>query len=392
MTPRTIRVAVIGAGAISQMHFRAYGEMGESARVVAIAESDPARRATVGQRYPAVDAVPDHVGLLDRPDIDLIDVCTPPAGHAEIVVDALGAGKPVICEKPLAPTLESIDRIRAAQGSGSGSVGTMYQFRMLPEIREIVRLKQGGQLGDLLFGNFYDFDRVAGGPMEAKSWWGDWAVAGGGVGMTQFIHRLDLMCLLFGRPIEVMAMIGTLGSSIESEDTLSATIRFESGAIVGGSATMTAQRPGFRIDVVGSKGSVHYPWALFLDGRRVSRRTRNAIHRAVGSREHPGVLPRAVRRAQRALKLGGSVQSNHARFLRTVVRAVALGREIPVPLEEARQSVELCTAIYASALTREPVQLPLTSTSPFYGGVSAPEYSAAVRADPLGSAKEAHVR
>ena len=71
--------------------------------------------------------------------------------------------------------------------------------------------------------------------------------------MTQFIHRLDLMCLLFGRPVEVVAMIGTLGAPIESEDSLSATIRFESGAIVSGAATMTARRPSFRIDVVGAR-------------------------------------------------------------------------------------------------------------------------------------------
>jgi UDP-N-acetyl-2-amino-2-deoxyglucuronate dehydrogenase len=383
LIPKPVRVAVIGAGAISQKHLLAYTGMGDVARVVAIAEQDPERRAIASRRYPAVDTVPDYAGLLDRSDIDLVDICTPPAGHAEIVVDALAADKSVVCEKPLAPTLEEIDRIRGVEGSHPGEVGTIYQYRMMPEIREMIRLRTAGELGDLLFGNFTDFDRVVGGPMEAKDWWGEWRTAGGGVGMTQFIHRLDLMCLLFGRPVEVTAMMGTLGAPIESEDSLSATIRFESGAIVGGSATMTARRSAFRVDVVGTRGSVHYPWALFSDHLDRSRPLFGALGQRARPDSRPGVLTRGLRRAQRTLKVGGTIPTNHSRFLRAVVTAVARGRPVPVSLDQARQSVELCTAIYASALSRSPVTLPLASTSPFYRGVSASDYSSAIGTDTL---------
>jgi UDP-N-acetyl-2-amino-2-deoxyglucuronate dehydrogenase len=381
LTPKKVRVAVVGAGAISQMHMRAYASISDVARVAAIAESDPERRARVGRRHPGMDVAPDYRRLLDRNDVDLVDVCTPPAGHGEIVIDALAAGKSVVCEKPLAPTLEGIDRIRKVAEHSPGEVGTIYQYRMMPEIQQMIGLRVSGQLGELLFGSFCDFDRIVGGPIEAKGWWGEWGTAGGGVGMTQFIHRLDLMCLLFGRPVEVMAMIGTLGAPIESEDSLSTTIRFESGAIVSGSATMTARRPSFRVDVVGSSGSVHYPWALMLDHQGASPKGFDGLRRGSRPNSQPGLMARGLRRAQRTLKIGGTIPSNHSRFLRAVIEAVSTGRPIPVPIEEARRSVELCTAIYASALSRSAVTLPLAPTSPFYEGVSVSDYATAIGTD-----------
>ena len=79
--------------------------------------------------------------------------------------------------------------------------------------------------------------------------------------------------------------------------------------------------------------------------------------------------------------MGGTIPSNHSRFLRAVIDAVAARRPIPIPIDEARRSVELCTAIYASALSRSPVTLPLAPTSPFYAGVSASDYATVIGAN-----------
>ena len=167
--------------------------------------------------------------------------------------------------------------------------------------------------------------------------------------------------------------MGTLLATIESEDTLSATVRFEGGAIVGGSATMTAQRLGFRIDVIGSRGSVHYPWALHLEGQ-----AGRAFDRVAGLKEWAGTsatLPaKGLRKARRTLRLGEFVESKHTTFLRMLIQAMRANRPLPVPPEEARTSVELCTAIYASALSGTPIALPMSPGSPFYGGLTADGY------------------
>ena len=77
----------------------------------------------------------DYRALLDRRDIDVVAVCTPPALHERIVVDALEAGKFVMCEKPLAHTLAAADRILAAARRHPGKLSTVFQFRYLPEVR-----------------------------------------------------------------------------------------------------------------------------------------------------------------------------------------------------------------------------------------------------------------
>jgi UDP-N-acetyl-2-amino-2-deoxyglucuronate dehydrogenase len=341
MPPGRIRVALVGAGTIAPLHLRAYRSMAEAVDVVALVESDPVRREAAS-RVHAIPAFSELAGALEG-DVDLIDVCVPPIGHEDLVIAALEAGRSVVCEKPLAPTLGGLDRIEKVAGNHPGRLATVHQYRTMPEVREMVRLRDSGKLGDLLFGHFAHYDRLAGGPVGQKSWWGEWEMGGGGVGMTQFIHQLDLMCFVFGRPVEVAATMATLSAPIESEDTLSATVRFEGGAIVGGSATVAAQRLAFRIDVIGSRGSVHYPWALHLPDR--ANRTSDGVARLRSWAGTDSSLPaKALRKARRTIGLGEFVESKHTTFLRSLIQAMRAGRPLPVPPDEARRPVELCTA------------------------------------------------
>ena len=371
MPSSRVRVAIVGAGTISPLHIRAYRSMADAVEIVAVVEMDPARREAAGREY-SISTFPDLEGALANA-ADLIDICVPPVGHEDLVIAALEAGKWVVCEKPLAPTLDAIDRIYQIARKYPGNLATVHQYRAMPEIREMVRLRDSGRLGDLLFGQFIHYDRLEGGPIGQKSWWGDWRVGGGGVGMTQFIHQLDLMGLLFGRPIEVTATIGTLSAPIESEDTLSATVRFEGGAIVGGAATITAQRLGFRVDVIGSRASVHYPWALCEEGH--TGRTFDGVAELKDWAGTGTTFPaKAIRKARRTLGLGEFVESKHTTFLRMLVQTLRANRPLPVPPEEARTPVELCTAIYASALSGTPIVLPMSPSSPFYDGLTSEVY------------------
>ncbi len=179
------------------------------------------------------------------------------------MVDALEAGKFVICEKPLAHTLESADRIIAVAKKHPGKLSTVYQFRYLPEVQRTLWLRDHGRLGKLLFGRFHRFAKFEAPARPAKDgkpakpakkrspWWGQWQTAGGGVVMTQLIHEIDLMQHIFGRATEVTATMETLREAIESEDTCAATVRFESGAMVSCQGTMTAQRSSHGFDVIG---------------------------------------------------------------------------------------------------------------------------------------------
>jgi UDP-N-acetyl-2-amino-2-deoxyglucuronate dehydrogenase len=385
----TFGMGIVGAGRIFEQHARAYAALGTRARLLAIADVDQAqlRKATTRNFIPY--EYQDHRALLERDDVDVVTVCTPPALHERVVVDALEAGKFVLCEKPLAHTLEAADRILAVARRWPGKLSTVYQFRYLPEVQRTLWLRDQGRLGRLMFGRFSRYARFETPAKSGKSgkpakpakvrtdWWGRWGTAGGGEVMTQLIHEIDLMCHLFGRAIEVTAAMDTLKEPIESEDTCAATVRFESGALVCCYGTMTAHRSSTAFDVVGELGSVHSPWALESmdsDWRDQSLRDVLALHPLAADGSPPRLGLMAALRARLASKPAAPAASAHTPYVAAVLDAIAEGRRLPIGPEEARASLEICTAIYASALTRQPISLPLDSTTRCYTGLTTSDY------------------
>jgi UDP-N-acetyl-2-amino-2-deoxyglucuronate dehydrogenase len=352
-------VGIVGAGLIFEHHAQALAELGDRARIVGLCELDAERLRAAAARHKVGFACRDHRGLLARPDIELVAVCTPPSLHEQVVVDALRAGKHVICEKPLAPTLAGADRIIAVASEFPGRLSVAYQFRYLPSVRRTRWLLESGALGSLLSGHFHRFARFQrpGKPPRSR-WWGRWDVAGGGAVMTQLIHELDLMRMLFGTPAEAWAVADTLKEPIESEDTCAAVVRFCSGAICSAQATMCAHRSTAGFDVFGTRGSAHSPWRFECLDREQRDELRRAVADAVPDRpEEPEPCP-------------------HTPYLEDVLDALDAGQPLPCGPQEARASLELATAIYASSLTGEAALLPIAPDHRWYEGIAAGDYRA----------------
>jgi UDP-N-acetyl-2-amino-2-deoxyglucuronate dehydrogenase len=397
MNRTTVGVGIIGAGRIFEQHARAYAELGPvRARLLAIADVDEAqlRKATTGRFIPF--AYQDYRALLERDDVALVTVCTPPASHERIVIEALEAGKFVMCEKPLAHTLAAADRIIAAARGYPGKLTTVYQFRYLSEVRRARWLRDQGRLGSLLFGRFSRYARFdtpgkpakpgkASKPGKARAdWWGSWGTAGGGVVITQMIHDLDLMCHLMGRPSEVTAVIDTLKDAIESEDTCAATVRFENGALACCYATMTALRTSHAFDVVGESASAHSPWAFeCLNTKQREQSLRDALAMfppSADARPRHGIVTALRTRLGGASSDAGSTATAHTPYIAAVLDAIAEGSPLPIGPEEARTSLELCTAIYASALTGRSIDVPIDHANRYYDGVTGADYDGRQRA------------
>ncbi|MER1993759.1 MAG: Gfo/Idh/MocA family oxidoreductase, partial [Eubacteriales bacterium] len=101
-----INVAIVGTGGISHAHIQAYLKFPERCRISALVDIIPEKAQRVKEQYGLdADVYLDHHDILDK-DIDLVDVCTPPFVHAEISINALKSGKNVVCEKPMAASLE----------------------------------------------------------------------------------------------------------------------------------------------------------------------------------------------------------------------------------------------------------------------------------------------
>ncbi len=368
----TVGFGIVGVGRIFEQHAIACNSLGGRARLLSIADIDEAQLQKAASKYSIPFAAADYRSLLDRKDIDVITVCTPPVLHERVVVEALQAGKFVVCEKPLAHTLESADRIIAVAKKHPGKLSTVYQFRYLPEAQRALWLRDHGRLGKLLFGRFHRFAKFEAPARPAKNgkpakpakkrspWWGQWQTAGGGVVMTQLIHEIDIMQHIFGKATEVTATMETLREAIESEDTCAATVRFESGAMVSCQGTMTAQRSSHGFDVIGERASAHSPWAL----ESLDTDWRDESQRAV-LEAHPLTDSNAPK------ETGGSA---HTPYVADVVAAILEGRHLPIGADDARASLEICTAIYASALSGRPVTLPIDHTNNCYAGLTTAVY------------------
>ena len=181
----TIGVGVVGTGVIFQRHAEAYAELGPRVRLAAVAEVDESKLRQAITRYSVPFGCRDYRQLLERKDVAIVTVCTPPCFHDQIVIDALEAGKHVVCEKPLAHTLEAADRIRKVAERFPGRLSTTFQFRYLPEVQRTVWLRDHDRLGRLLFGRFSWYGRFHKPGRPRMEWWGRWEVAGGGAVMKR---------------------------------------------------------------------------------------------------------------------------------------------------------------------------------------------------------------
>ncbi|GIV78937.1 MAG: hypothetical protein KatS3mg050_3331 [Litorilinea sp.] len=100
---KTLKVGVIGVGGIAKTHMPGWAAS-EHAEVIAGSDVAPSVLEAWGQLHGVTRLSTNPADIINDPDIDIIDVCTPNMYHTELVVAALNAGKHVICEKPLAPT------------------------------------------------------------------------------------------------------------------------------------------------------------------------------------------------------------------------------------------------------------------------------------------------
>jgi predicted dehydrogenase len=153
---RTLGIGMVGYAFMGRAHSQAWRTVGHffdlplTPRMAAICGRDQAAVAAAAARlgWPAWET--DWKRLVGRDDVDLVDVCTPGSSHAEISIAALEAGKHVLCEKPLANTVEEARAMaaaaaRAAEGGVRAMVG--FNFRRVPAVALARELIAAGRLG-----------------------------------------------------------------------------------------------------------------------------------------------------------------------------------------------------------------------------------------------------
>lgn len=147
MTDRRLRVAVVGAGFFAQFHHEAWSRL-DRADLVGICDLDRSR-ADAAAAVSGAQGFDDLDDMLDTVPVDVVDIATPPETHLALVSAVAARGLPVICQKPLAPTLAEAQTVAAAASTAGVTLAVHENFRFQPWFREARRLIDAGQLGDL---------------------------------------------------------------------------------------------------------------------------------------------------------------------------------------------------------------------------------------------------
>lgn len=354
-----LHVAIVGCGWVGGSHAEeGFGLLPERFEVRACCDADPARAAAFAARYEIPHALSDYAALLARDDIDVVSICTPPSLHFEMVRDALAAGRHVICEKPFTSSLALIDEVIALEAKASGRVMPVLQYRFAPGIQRVRHLLQSGLAGRAYVSSVETaWLRTA--DYYAVPWRGKRATELGGVLVTQASHIHDLFTWLMGPVSGVRAFKTTRVNPIEVEDCAVASLEMADGSLASLTATLGSLSPLTRL-------------RLCFENLVVERQPTGpeAIR--------PGFEPWTVAARTEALQAEADrimaeapvTREGFAGQFEDFADALAEGRPFAVGLGDARQSLELITAIYGASETGETVTLPLGADHPRYRGWS----------------------
>lgn len=256
------RVGIVGAGTIGMTHVRAWQANGITP--VAIAElNEEALNRAAGE----IGAQPfrSAADMLASAALDIVSICTPPFTHEELIQAAIEARLAIVCEKPLAHTLESAERI-GQMVSASGvllTVGFCHRFQ--PQVEIMKRMIADGAIGTpMMFRN-----RFAGHKADAATtWFSNPAMSGGGPMMDTSVHSVDLFRHLMGDAVRVSALTSTketdLGPALQTEDTAAMLLQTADGTIGVIESSWRTPVPEWRVTIHGTGGALDLDYGTLV--------------------------------------------------------------------------------------------------------------------------------
>jgi predicted dehydrogenase len=358
MKPQTLGVGVVGLGYAAAYHLPALASLAP-ARLAAFADIDRGRLDEAGRRYGVTALFEDYRALLDRPDVEVVAILTPPASHREIAVAAIEAGKHVLLEKPIAANLADARALLEKARPSRSKVTVAYTLRFLHQIRQMRRLLQAGDLGDVELLRCSASTRVLltpGAPGHRRV-----RAEGGSAAIELGVHHYDLWSHLLGSRVAEISAASRSG--IGQDQTTVVTGRMTCGTLVTTCICLCGAEQ-YEVEAIGSQARARA--ALFrYDGLEVMPAGRLAgdprarlseVWRAVAG------LPRAVEAYRYGGTFNQSFREQWDRFLDAVVHD-----QRPEPdLEDGLSSLEVAIAATRAIDTGETVRLPPLTPAPVH--------------------------
>jgi predicted dehydrogenase len=344
-----MRVGIIGVGGIARTHMPGW-EASEHTTVVAGSDISEAALQRWGQTHGIEQLSVNSEDLINDPNIDIIDICTPNAYHAPLAIAAMNAGKHVICEKPLAPTPDAIRDMIAARDKSGKMLMTAQHFRFKGSTKAMKA--EAAAMGDIYHARGWMLRRGAiptglGFLLKEHS--------GGGACIDIGVHILDLTLWLMGNPepVSVSGVArteqahkkgafsiwgGSVPPGADVEEFAAAFVRFANGATlvleVSWMLHHDTQGEDMQVWLYGQDGGGHWPKCEIYETNNETRQFYN-----------------------RSLQLTKDIHEAHAQECIEFAQAIVDGAPSPVPAEQSLQVMTILDAVYRSQETGAEIRL-----------------------------------
>ena len=315
------------------------------AEFVGIWDDNAERGKEAANRF-GVHFWPELSPLLDT--CEAVGITSETVRHRPLIEAAASHGCHILCEKPLATTLEDSEKISDIVAKTGILFMQSFPKRFDPVNHELHRMIRQGELGRIILarvrhGHFHGLD-----PHFTTQWHMDPSLGGGGALLDEGIHGADLIRWLFGEPERVTAMISDAALGLRVEDIAVAVFRFPSGLLAELSASCGFVAGDNSVEVYGTGGTAVVS-GVDLASRDITPEAFLKIYR-VGQTERRWDVPPIIPR----FKTGGFHQQNPINFL----EALSRGAPPPVTLEDGQRALAMILAAYRSAQTgqTEPIR------------------------------------
>lgn len=354
-----LRFAIIGCGRISFKHVEALIMNKEEASLVAVCDVIEANAAAKKEEYlnklaeeaATVNVYKDYKEMLKAEKIDVVTIATESGYHPEIAIYCMKQGKHVICEKPMALSVQDADEMIKVAKENNVKLCVSHQNRFNKSIVELRKAVEEDRFGRLINGTARILWNRNMGYYTQAPWRGTWKLDGGTL-MNQCIHNIDLLQWMMGGEIDtVYAQCDTFMRDIEAEDFGAVVVRFKNGAIgiIEGTACVFPKNLEETLSIFGEKGTV------CIGGIAVNK---IETWRFGDNKDSEEEIIKAQENDPDTVYGFG-----HTPLFKDMIDAINLGRQPLVSGEEGKKGMSIILAAYKSRLTGLPVKFPLENFS-----------------------------
>jgi predicted dehydrogenase len=344
-----IRAALIGYGYAGRTFHAPLIRATPGFELVLVCSSRPER---VSADLPGVDVAPAALEAVVARSVDLVVIATPPDSHAALATAALRAGKHVVVDKPLAPSLDEARDLAAVAKRAQGMLAVFQNRRWDGDFLALAELLSRGVLGDLSQVESH-FDRYR---PHVRNRWREQPGAGAGVWHDLGPHLVDQALQLFGLPDRVIASFATQRAQSQVDDWAHVVLEYSRLRLVL-HASLIVAAPLPRFIVHGQRAS-WIKYGVDAQERRMVAALTGADGGTAGDTEHAVLVDGASGTQQQMPVPPGDYGQFYAR-LRDALRGAGSN---PVPVEQAVAVTAVIDTAMRSSAEGQPLRLPLTET------------------------------